>query len=189
MRLRSFSQNGMVRNSDSAMSSMLRSDQVSYHYHQDNNQHKRQKVDSDLSSQPDPRLQVLTNPSPPFVTLTNQMISAQGRRVYHRGHRSETATPSMTSSPSSESIPPPPPPLHKHPGRMSPLTHQEHHQDEMIIYVRDSKHPPGCFSLRQSQIVQLKKDSFLDAIASLLPTQKFPSLFRKKSINSQYNEQ
>ena len=127
MRLRSFSQNGMVRNSDSAMSSMLRSDQVSYHYHQENNQHKRQKVDSDLSSQPDPRLQVLTNPSPPFVTLTNQMISAQGRRVYHRGHRSETATPSMTSSPSSESIPPPPPPLHKHPGRMSSLTHQEHH--------------------------------------------------------------
>ena len=28
MRLRSFSQNGMVRNSDSAMSSMMRSDQV-----------------------------------------------------------------------------------------------------------------------------------------------------------------
>ena len=37
MRLRSFSQNGMVRNSDSAMSSMLRSDQVTcHHYHEDN---------------------------------------------------------------------------------------------------------------------------------------------------------
>ena len=130
MRLRSFSQNGMVRNSDSAMSSMLRSDQVSWHYHQDNKPIKRLKVDSDLSSQPDPRLQVVTNHRPPFDTLTNQMISAQGRLVYHRGHRSETATPSMTSSPSSESIPPPPPPLHKHPGRkMSPLSHQEHHSE------------------------------------------------------------
>ena len=84
------------------------------------------KVDSDMSSQPDPRLQVLTNHRPPFVTLTNKLISAQGRLVYHRGHRSETATPSMTSSPSTESIPPPPPPQHKHPGRsMSSLTHKE----------------------------------------------------------------